>query len=259
MQTSCLAMPSRRLTALAAAASALLGATVASAAPAGATAANAYDLVNTRASASTVAVTLSAGSGLATALVVEEDAHRRIVDWSYYEFGGSDGVQVSTSSAQQSCSPCSTPLASQTVVVSRSLPPGYHIFLGASGATVSTRLGRGVRTRHYAGYASTEGDTQRIDTAAGQDADQTAVEAGQFTSAALPRLSGPSLVLASVPCDAAGSGTATLRGGSRPVAMDCADTYLIDASASRATTWSLSGAVTGLSGLRTRLVGIVLR
>ena len=253
------AAPARRRTALAVAAACLLSTVAASAVPAVASGGSAYDFANTRGTASSLAVTLSAGSSLATALVVEEDAHRRVVDWSYYEFGGSEGVEISTSSGRQGCSPCPTPLASQTVVVSRTLRPGHHIVLGTSGVSIATRLGKGVRTRRFGSYAVSEGDTQRIDTSAAEAADQTAVEAGRFSSAALPRLSGPSLVLASLPCEAAGIGTATLRGGSRAIDMNCTDTYLTDTSASRPTTWSLAGDVSGVTGLRVRLVGIVLR
>src|SRR4051812_12230592 len=96
--------PSRGRAIVALGVAALLSVPTASAVSARAAADNAFDLANTRGSSTAVSIMLTAGEDLATALVVEEDAHRRIVDWTYYEFGGSRGVEVHMSGLAPACS-----------------------------------------------------------------------------------------------------------------------------------------------------------
>jgi hypothetical protein len=188
-------------------------------------------------------------------MVVEEAARHHLVDVSYYEFGGSGGIEIVSRGQRLGCDACATPLSDRVVQIARSLPPGHHLVIGLSNLHMSGGARGNIKVTRFLGYAATEGDSTSADTSAGQAADGTAVESAVFTNASLPRLKSRSIAFASLPCEAAGRGSATLRGTST-AEMNCANNYLLSASASSATSWSLRGSVTGVTGIRIRLAAL---
>lgn len=220
----------------------------------------AVDLTNVTHHATTIHVVATALSDdLATVMAAELTPNRHLIDFSFWEFGGSHGVEVASGSGVVNCSPCITPGVATVVDIERQLLPGHHLVIGGAGVRMTTAANRAVRLTHAARYAATRGDAQGIATAAGEGVDATAVEAADFHVAALPNLPGPSIVLASIPCDAAGTGSATLSDGRAKTALNCQNNYLVQSLARSSSRWTLNGSVTGLTGFRTRLAALVLR
>jgi hypothetical protein len=220
---------------------------------------SAIDLTNVSGHAVTVHVVATAVSDdLATAMAAELAPNRHLIDFSFWEFGGSHGVEIVGGSGSLACTPCITPGVQQSVNIDRVLLPGHHLLIGGAGVRMTAAANHALRASHGARYASTQGDTRGIATAAGESADATAAEAGTFNTAMLPDLPGPTIVLASIPCDAAGTGSATLSDGRSGAALNCQNNYLAQTFTPRSSRWALHGAVTGITGLRTRLAALVL-
>lgn len=219
----------------------------------------AFDLLNRSGSTLSVLVSLRGSESAGSAMIADEGRTGRIEGVAYYEMGGSHGVEVAApSTTTYQCDPCTTPLAYKFAEVTRRLRPGRHVVIGVQNLTIRMTIPHGVQVRRYAGYATSRGDTRGVTTSAGESVDLTSVQVASFTFAALPSLSGRSIVFASVPCDGAGIGGATLRGGSNPETLSCGDRADDFFSALRTTKWGLAGRVTGETGLRVRLAALRL-
>lgn len=74
--------------------------------------------------------------------------------------------------------------------------------------------------------------------------------------ASLPGPAGGSLLIVNPPCPDVGAGRAVLQGAAEPVVVDCPAPEGAAAGADGATTWTLTGLLTGQTTSRTRLVEI---
>ena len=187
-------------------------------------------------------------------------AHRESGRWvladgiSLTEFGATTGVTARVGAQAPFCAPppCGTATRSGVTVNLRAAA-GDVVFLGLDHATLSSvHLSRGWTVRKRAtGFARVSGADGNW--AAAVAPDGSTVAAATMTSATVQTRSRLAIGFAALPCEAVGYGTAHFSGPAFDQALSCQDLPGDVEVAHRPGVWSLTGNVTGITGIRTRL------
>jgi hypothetical protein len=137
------------------------------------------------------------------------------------------------------------------------LPPDVTVTVAAQAGEVvvtswlpgSLRSAAGTFTRVTAGSATSVGVSMPVVPGPGAEV---------FIRAAAPGGTGGSVAIALLPCDAGGTGSATLSGAARPVPLACDTARTAVAIARGRTSWALDGTVAGAAAYRDRLLVVGL-